>query len=110
MKSSRPSARAAWARCDAAVKVRPAAFAQDHERVTRFKREARVLASLNHPNIAAIYGLEESGGPGMPDPYDANDGDAAPPAHQRGLDDSLALASVAGMMGRVMREGCSGSW
>ena len=39
---------------DVAIKVLPAAFAQDHERVARFKREARLLASLNHPNIAAI--------------------------------------------------------
>jgi len=45
---------------DVAIKVLPAAFAQDHERVARFKREAQVLASLNHPNIAAIHGLEES--------------------------------------------------
>ena len=45
---------------DVAIKVLPAAFAQDHERVARFKREAQVLASLNHPNIAAIYGLEEA--------------------------------------------------
>ena len=47
---------------DVAIKVLPGAFAQDHERVARFKREAQVLASLNHPNIAAIYGLEDSGG------------------------------------------------
>jgi serine/threonine-protein kinase len=47
---------------DVAIKVLPAAFAQDGERVARFKREAQILASLNHPNIAAIYGLEESGG------------------------------------------------
>ena len=45
---------------DVAVKVLPAEFAQDQERVARFKREAQVLASLNHPNIAAIYGLEET--------------------------------------------------
>jgi serine/threonine protein kinase len=45
-----------------AIKLLPAAFAQDAERVARFEREARVLASLNHPNIAAIYSLEESGG------------------------------------------------
>ena len=44
---------------DVAIKVLPAAFAQDHERVARFKREAQTLAALNHPNIAAIYGLEE---------------------------------------------------
>jgi serine/threonine protein kinase len=37
-------------------------FANDTDRVARFQREAKLLASLNHPNIAAIYGLEESGG------------------------------------------------
>jgi serine/threonine-protein kinase len=42
-----------------AVKVLPDAFAQDADRLTRFAREAQVLASLNHPNIAAIYGVEE---------------------------------------------------
>src|SRR3990170_4230837 len=45
-----------------AIKLLPEAFARDPERVARFQREARVLASLNHPNIAAIYGFEESGG------------------------------------------------
>lgn len=47
---------------DVAIKVLPAAFAQDPERLARFKREAQVLATLNHPNIAAIYGIEESAG------------------------------------------------
>jgi serine/threonine-protein kinase len=47
---------------DVAIKVLPAAFTQDVERVARFRREAQVLASLNHPNIAAIHGLEESEG------------------------------------------------
>ena len=47
---------------DVAIKVLPQEFAQDSERVARFQREAKLLASLNHPNIAAIYGLEESGG------------------------------------------------
>ena len=47
---------------DVAIKVLPAAFAQDPERVARLRREAQVLASLNHPHIAAIYGLEESDG------------------------------------------------
>jgi serine/threonine-protein kinase len=42
-----------------AVKVLPEAFATDVERMARFQREAEVLASLNHPNIAAIYGVEE---------------------------------------------------
>src|SRR5215469_4194906 len=44
---------------DVAVKVLPAAFAQDPDRLARFQREAQVLASMNHPNIAAIYGVEE---------------------------------------------------
>ncbi len=47
---------------DVALKVLPDAFAQDAERMARFEREAQLLAALNHPNIAAIYGLEESGG------------------------------------------------
>ena len=47
---------------DVALKVLPDLFADDPERLARFQREARVLASLNHPNIASIYGLEESQG------------------------------------------------
>src|SRR5246127_1020373 len=44
-----------------AIKFLPEAFSHDTERIVRFQREARVLASLNHSNIAAIHGLEESG-------------------------------------------------
>ncbi|HEV8609304.1 MAG TPA: protein kinase [Thermoanaerobaculia bacterium] len=47
---------------EVAVKTLPAAFSRDPERLARFEREARMLASLNHPSIAAIYGLEESDG------------------------------------------------
>ena len=47
---------------DVAIKILPEAFAHDVDRLARFQREAKTLASLNHPNIAAIYGLEESGG------------------------------------------------
>ena len=47
---------------DVAIKVLPEEFAKDAERVARFQREAKLLASLNHPNIAGIYGLEESEG------------------------------------------------
>ena len=43
---------------DVALKVLPEAFASDPERMARFQREAEVLASLNHPNIAQIYGVE----------------------------------------------------
>ena len=44
---------------DVAIKILPDSFAHDAERVARFEREAKVLAALNHPNIAQIYGLEE---------------------------------------------------
>ena len=47
---------------DVAIKILPEAFAHDADRLARFQREAKTLASLNHPNIAGIYGLEESGG------------------------------------------------
>ena len=46
-----------------ALKVLPEAFVRDDERLARFKREAQILASLNHPNIAHVHGLEESSGP-----------------------------------------------
>ena len=45
-----------------AIKLLPEAFTHDTDRAARFEREARVLASLNHPNIAAIHGIEESDG------------------------------------------------
>src|SRR5512143_2280491 len=44
---------------DVAIKVLPASVAGDPERLTRFEREAKVVASLNHPNIATIYGVED---------------------------------------------------
>ena len=47
---------------DVALKILPDAFAHDPDRIARFRREAQVLASLNHPHIAAIYGLEDSRG------------------------------------------------
>jgi serine/threonine protein kinase len=45
---------------EVAIKVLPEAFAEDADRMARFAREAQVLASLNHPNIAAIYGVEDN--------------------------------------------------
>ncbi len=47
-----------------ALKILPDAFAADPDRLARFKREAQILASLNHPNIAAIYGIEKPRGRG----------------------------------------------
>jgi serine/threonine-protein kinase len=47
---------------EVALKILPPRFAADPSRLARFEREARVLASLNHPNIAAIYGLEQANG------------------------------------------------
>ncbi len=47
---------------EVAIKTLPEEFASDEERLARFEREAKLLASLNHPNIAAIYGLEEDSG------------------------------------------------
>jgi len=45
---------------DVAIKILPEAFAHDADRLSRFQREAKILASLNHPNIATIYGLEQT--------------------------------------------------
>ena len=45
---------------DVAIKILPRAFKDDPDRLARFEREARMLASLNHPHIGAIYGLEEA--------------------------------------------------
>ena len=47
---------------DVAIKVLPEAFAHDPQRLSRFQREAKLLASLNHPNIAHVCGLEDSEG------------------------------------------------
>ena len=47
---------------DVALKVLPEAFTSDPDRLAHFEREAKILASLNHPNIGSIYGLEEAEG------------------------------------------------
>ena len=51
---------------DVAIKVLPDAFVAKEERLRRFEREARVLAALSHPNVAAIYGLERDERPDVP--------------------------------------------
>jgi serine/threonine protein kinase len=67
---------------DVAIKVLPDAFARDPDRLTRFEREAELLATLNHPNIASVYGFEEAAavsgiilelveGPTLPDSFSA---------------------------------------
>src|ERR671912_106475 len=47
---------------EVAIKVLPDAFANDPDRLARFQREAELLATLNHPNIGAVYGFEQSAG------------------------------------------------
>jgi serine/threonine protein kinase len=69
---------------EVALKILPATFNRDDERLVRFEREARVLASLSHPHIAAIYGVEEIG--------DEIDGDASPRALVLELVDGDTLA------------------
>lgn len=49
-----------------AIKVLPEAFSRDSDRLARFTREAKVPTSLNHPNIATVHGVEESGGVSVP--------------------------------------------
>jgi serine/threonine protein kinase len=51
---------------EVALKVVPEGFARDPERLARFEREAKLLAQLNHPNIAQVYGLDTTGGPRPP--------------------------------------------
>ena len=86
---------------DVAVKTLPREFASDPERLARFEREARVLASLNHPNIAAIYGLEDDGGaPALI--LELVDGETLADRLARGpvaLEDALAMArQIAGAL------------
>ena len=82
-------------RRDVAIKALPADLAGDPERLTRLEREARLLAALNHPNIAAIYGLEEAGGA----PYlvmECVEGETLAQKLARGplpVDDALAVAT-----------------
>ena len=68
---------------DVAIKVLPANFVNDPERQSRFQREARMLAALNHANIATIYGMERSGWPALPYAQAHRTGTGRPDANQR---------------------------
>ena len=87
-------ARDARLKRDVAVKVLPADVAENPERLGRFERESHLLASLNHPNIAAIYGVEESGGtPALV--MELVEGEALSEKIARGalpVDDAIAIA------------------
>jgi serine/threonine-protein kinase len=76
---------------DVAIKVLPDLFAHDEERRARFGREAQVLAALNHPNIAAIYGLEESGSTAAL-VMELVEGETLETAERRPLADTLSIA------------------
>jgi serine/threonine protein kinase len=80
---------------DVAIKVLPSAFTIDPDRLARFEREARVQASLNDPNIAAIYGLEEIGGsPGVLDGARAGDATDAFSTYSSKRDGSRCLYAL----------------
>jgi serine/threonine-protein kinase len=79
---------------DVALKLLPAAFTEDRERLARFEREAQLLAQLQHANIAAIYGVEEAGG-GRALVMELVDGEDLAALLDRGklpLDEALAIA------------------
>src|SRR5262245_20993998 len=86
---------------DVAIKILPPAFSGDPDRLARFEREARMLAALNHPNIGAIYGLEDvDGRPGLV--LELVEGETLADRIARGpvaLKDSLAIArQIAGAL------------
>ncbi len=91
---------------DVAIKILPPAFALDPDRLARFTREAQVLASLNHPNIAAIYGVEDRAlvlelVDGIEPAGPLSDSEALPLIHQ--LIDALEYAHDKGIVHRDLK-------
>ena len=81
---------------EVAIKTLPEEFAKDEERLARFEREAKLLASLNHPNIATIHGLEEDNGTDFL-VLELVEGDTLADQIKRGafpVEESLELASI----------------
>ena len=93
---------------DVALKILPAGFAQDAERVARFHREAQVLAALNHPHIAAIHGLEDVAGAHIL-VLELVDGETLADRLRRGpmpLDEAIAVArQIAGALAAAHDKG-----
>jgi serine/threonine-protein kinase len=84
---------------DVALKVLPAPFASDPERLARFRREAQLLAALNHPNIAGIYGLEDSTSTTVALVLELVEGETLAERMERGripVDDALRIARQIG--------------
>jgi serine/threonine protein kinase len=79
---------------DVAMKFLPAEFARDPDRLARFRREARTLASLNHPHIGAIFGLEEDGDVVVSKKWDGQSHSTVPQAIIRGIDDYRMEAAL----------------
>ncbi len=92
-----------------AFKILPAAFAADADRVARFQREAQTLAALNHPHIAQIYGVEDSGGGGRAIVMELVDGEDLSQRIARGpipLDEALPIAlQIAGALEAAHEQG-----
>ena len=79
---------------DVAMKFLPAEFARDPDRLARFRREARTLASLNHPHIGAIFGLEEDGDVVVSKKWDGQSHSTVPQAIITGIDDYRMEAAL----------------
>ena len=94
---------------EVAIKVLPEAWAFDADRAARFEREAQVLESLNHPHIAALYGMEESGGRHVL-VMELVEGETLAERLARGTLPVTAALEIAHQLARGDRGNCRGSW